>query len=66
MELTEEVKKQIDDMDVETLLAKNRFSKIGDPWFQGKVGDYLLARLAKLRDENPEAYTQASKDIGWR
>jgi len=39
--LTEELKKQIDNMDYQQMLYKWRFSPIGSPYFQGEVGDYF-------------------------
>ena len=65
MELTEEMKKQIDTMDYEQLLRKWRFAPVGDPMFQGEVGKYSAIRLAELRAKEPDGGAAASKRIGW-
>jgi len=65
MKLTEENKKHIDSLDVYQLLYKNRFTPCGDPWFQDETGKYWIDRLAKLRNEDIDAYIMASKQMGW-
>lgn len=65
MDLTPENKATIDGHDIIALLRHWRFAKAGDPWFQGETGDYWAKRMAELRTKDPEAYTSASKRIGW-
>jgi hypothetical protein len=48
------------------LLAKWRFARLGDPYFQGEVADHYTAVMRQRRDEvGPQAHTQASKVVGW-
>ena len=63
--MTEDQKKWIDEADIESLLRKWRFSPVGDTMFEGDTGQYYLKAMADKRDENPAAYTAASKRIGW-
>jgi hypothetical protein len=65
MNLTPEIKAVIDNKDVRELLHGVRYCPIGDEMFQGETGEYWLARLAELRNQNQGAYVQASKTIGW-
>ena len=64
--LTPELKAVIDSMSLESMLRRNRFAQTGDVFFQGEIGKYFLERMGKLRDENPEEWTAASKKIGWQ
>jgi len=67
-QLTDEMKKKIDDMSYQAMLAKWRFAPIGDPFFRhGPVFDYFNVRMQKLRaeDEGQERHVAASKAIGW-
>lgn len=63
--LSEEKKKEIDALSVRQLLSQHRFSPVGDPRYQGEEGEYRVARLAQLRDQDNAAYVAASKSIGW-
>lgn len=65
MDLTPENKAKIDAMGVEQLLARVRFAPIGDPWMQGDTGGYWLVRLREKRNEDLDAFINASKRIGW-
>lgn len=47
------------------LLKAVRFAPAGDPRFQGAVGELALKHLAELRKNDPLAYIEASKRIGW-
>lgn len=65
MELTAEQKTEIDNMPIESMLSKWRFAKPGtfqngDPWTE-----YFQQVLFKKRDADPEAWTRASKSVGW-
>lgn len=59
------LKASIDSKSLHELIQANRFAPVGDPRFQGESGTYWLARISELRSKDPEAYTQASKDVGW-
>jgi hypothetical protein len=65
MKLTEANKSRIDNMSMYGLLEKIRFASVGDPWFQGETGDYILKRYSELRDKNPDEHVRNSKDLGW-
>jgi hypothetical protein len=62
---TEEMKAWIDGASLYELLRKWRFAKIGDPFFQGEVGAYFSNVMFGKRDADPEAWTAASKAVGW-
>lgn len=59
--IDENIKKQIDNMSQYEMAYKWRFSKIGDPLFQGEVGDYF----AKVFNEKGGMTPGISKSIGW-
>jgi len=61
-----EMKAWIDAASYESLLSKNRFAPVGDPFFQGEVGKHYMTVMARKRDEvGPGAAVAASKSIGW-
>lgn len=49
MDLTKENKNYIDSLDLEDLLSKWRFAKVGDERFQGETGEYWKTRMTYLR-----------------
>lgn len=55
----------IDQQSYETLLRHWRNAPVGDPMFQGDVGEHYASVLAKKRDETPDGGVGASKRIGW-
>lgn len=63
MDLTPENKDAIDSKDYHALLTGWRFSRMGDPWFQGETGAYWGKRMTELRSQVDHA--AISKDIGW-
>jgi len=63
--LTEEEKKRIDSMSLESMLYKWRFEPSSTGYFQGDRGKYFSNRMFKLRDANPKEWAAASKRIGW-
>jgi hypothetical protein len=63
--MTSEQKHWIDNSTYEQLLERLRFTPVGDPWFQGDVGEYYLKVMARKRDENPAEAVHASKSVGW-
>jgi len=61
-----DMKKAIDEMDYESMLRRWRNAPVGDPFFQGEVGDYYSKVMAKKRSEvGDSAHVAASKSIGW-
>ena len=65
MQLTQELKEQIDAMSYEDLLREWRFASVGDERFCGVSGDYWRDRMLKLRKDGVD-HTAASKRVGWR
>ena len=65
MELTPEIKRQIDSMSLEEMLSKWRFSPPGAWMFTGEIGEYFSKRMFGLRDADNEAWVRASKSVGW-
>ncbi len=63
--MTDEQKKQIDEMDYELMLRLNRFAPPGHPMFIGDTGKYFMEVMRKKRDADPDAAVRASKSIGW-
>lgn len=64
--LTEELKKEIDEMPFEQMLRVWRFSKPGFYLFAGNVGDYFRKVMKEKQSKiSGEEYTKISKEIGW-
>jgi len=64
--MTAEMKAEIDAMSYESMLRKWRFAPVGDPMFQGEVGDYYAKCMAEKRaTEGNAEHVRASKSIGW-
>ena len=56
----------IDNADIKALIRRWRFAPVGSPWFDGAVGDHYNATISQRRAEaGPEAWTAASKAVGW-
>lgn len=64
--LSPEIKKRIDALTYEDLLAQWRFARVGDPMFQGECGEYFSRVMFAKRDalSNQERVT-VSKRVGW-
>lgn len=62
MELTEEIKEQIDLKNYEELLRGWRFAPIGSIVFQGETGEYWSERMKLLKPVN---HVAISKIVGW-
>ena len=61
-----EIKDWINNASYKELLRRWRFAPSGDPFFQGKVGDYYAKVMQERRKEIKEAvHVAASKNIGW-
>lgn len=65
MDLTPEVKAEIDDRSHYELLSRWRFAKSGDTMFQGESGKYWGKRMAEKKEENPGQAVADSKALGW-
>lgn len=65
MNLTPEVKEEIDRLDFHGLLKRWRFGSAASPWFQGESGEYFKNRMTELQLQDPGAAVQVSKDLGW-
>ena len=64
--MTEIDRQEISAATVETLLSWVRFTPIGQGWFEDQeAGKLVLAKLAERRERDPEAFTAASKRLGW-
>ncbi len=56
----------IDSASYESLLSRWRFAPVGDPMFQGALGDYYSNAMAEKKKEIGHAeHVAASKRIGW-
>jgi hypothetical protein len=67
MKLTDELKKQIDSMDYESMLHKWRFTPCeAGSLFEGESGDYFKTVMFEKKDDLPEGEAVAvSKQVGW-
>ena len=62
----EEMRRWIDEASYTQLLERWRFAPVGSPWFQGEIGDYYTAAMARRRREvGDDAHVAASKLIGF-
>jgi len=64
MELTPELKAEIDAKTYEELLRSWRFNPAGSPIFQGESGQYYSRRMAEQKAAHPDPVA-ASKAVGW-
>ena len=58
---TEELKAEIDKMSQYEMCRRWRFAAMGDPYFQGEVGDYFAQKMKEKGGMTPEI----SKQLGW-
>ena len=65
MELTTQLKAEIDAMDHECMWREWRFAPVGEGIFQGESGKYFAEVMAKKRNADPAGAVAASKAIGW-
>jgi hypothetical protein len=64
--MTPEQRKQIDEMNYESMLRLWRFAPAGHPMFQGDTGDYYSKVMKEKREQvGGDAHVRASKSIGW-
>jgi hypothetical protein len=61
--MNERTKHWIDNASYEELLAKWRFTTLGDPMFQGETGKYYSKVMSEKRKSAD--HVQTSKNIGW-
>lgn len=55
----------IDNASLSTLLYRWRFDRAGSPLFENDVGRYYSDVLFGFRRKDPDAWSAASKDVGW-
>lgn len=67
MDLSPELKADIDSRSYSSLLNEWRFAPSGSPMFQGESGEYFGKRMAELRAQpgGQDRHVAASKQIGW-
>jgi hypothetical protein len=65
MDLTPELKAQIDNLSHYELLDKIHSAPAGDPIMQGQTGAYWITRWQELGDAHPEQAAADSKALGW-
>lgn len=63
MELTPELKTEIDAQSHYILLSRWRFAPVGDPMFQGESGEYWSKRMAEKRSEDNAQAVADSKAL---
>lgn len=60
------IKEWIDNASYVELLRKWRFSKSGDPFFQGEIGEYYKEKMEEVKKSLPHSeVVAASKRVGW-
>jgi hypothetical protein len=66
MDLTPELKAQIDNMSYFSMLSGWRYAPSGDPMFQGESFEYYRDRMQEMRKEpgGHERHVAASKALG--
>ena len=63
----EKFKKQINNMAYSETLSKWRFAPLGDPMFQGELGEYFIKVMAEKESKLISGEkTAISKNIGWK
>jgi hypothetical protein len=66
MILSEEMKKELEEMSYEEMLRKWRFTSIADDIFHGEIGNYYAKIMQEKRAKLPEGQESIiSKRIGW-
>ena len=67
MNLTPELKEEIDSRSYASLLHQWRFAPSGTPMFEGDSGKYFGERMTALRSQpgGDSMHVNASKQIGW-
>ena len=61
--MTDEQKRWIDNASLHQLLDKWRFAPVGEPMFQGEVGEYFSKVIAEKWSADPSGWTRASKTL---
>ena len=66
MLISKNMKDWIDNASYEELLSKWRFAPVGDPFFQGEIGNYYSKKMAEKRKKiDINEHVKISKSIGW-
>jgi len=63
MDLTPELKAEIDSKSHYELLSRIRFAPSGDEMFQGESGEYWIQRRGELQSANPQQAVADSKAL---
>ena len=63
MDLTSELKVEIDILSLHEMISRWRFAPVGSLIFQGESGTYWSERMMMLRHVDPEEYVAASKAL---
>ena len=63
MDLTPELKAEIDAKSHYELLKRWRYAPSGNPMFQGASGEYWGKRMQEMREKDPAQAVQNSKDL---
>ena len=64
--MTKKIKKQINEMNYESMLRLWRFALLGHPMFQDETGDYYSKVMKqKANDISNAERVAASKAVGW-
>jgi hypothetical protein len=61
--MNKRIKQWIDAATYQDLLRKWRFASVGDPMFQGEIGEYYSKVMAEKR--KTADHIQVSKNVGW-
>jgi hypothetical protein len=64
MDLTPELKAEIDARTYYSLLQQWRFAPSGTPMFEGESGEYFGKRMSELKALDPGGAVAASKALG--
>lgn len=56
MKLTPSNKEYIDSLGYSELLDRQRFSLIGDPWFEGETNKYWTKRMRELKEKHEQEH----------
>lgn len=66
MKLTEQLKKEIDNMTYEQMLSRWRFAPVGDLMFTEESGKYFSEIMGKKKNQlSHQEQVRISKDLGW-
>ena len=64
MNIPENIKQEIDNMNYYELLKKWRFAPSGDPILSGQLGEYFLNKMSYEKEQEKDP-SKISKLVGW-